>query len=113
MSEEGIVFVPIGVALARAVGFDAIVGMAIVALGIGVGFSSGFMNPFTVGVAQGIAEVPTFSGMSLRLVVWGVMLTVTIFYIMRYAKKIKQNPELSIVRELEEEEKDSHIVKIK
>ena len=40
MSEEGIVFVPIGVALARAVGFDAIVGMAIVALGIGVGFSS-------------------------------------------------------------------------
>lgn len=109
MSEEGIVFVPIGVALARAVGFDAIVGMAIVALGIGVGFSSGFMNPFTVGVAQGIAEVPTFSGMPLRLVVWGVMLTVTIFYIMRYAKKIKQNPELSIVRELEEEEKDSHI----
>lgn len=109
MSEEGIVFVPIGVALARAVGFDAIVGMAIVALGIGVGFSSGFMNPFTVGVAQGIAEVPTFSGMGLRLVVWVVMLLITIIYIMRYAKKIKQNPELSIVRELEEEEKDSHI----
>lgn len=109
MSEEGIVFVPIGVALARAVGFDAIVGMAIVALGIGVGFSSGFMNPFTVGVAQGIAEVPTFSGMGLRLVVWAVMLIITVLYIMRYAKKVKQNPQNSIVRELEEEEKDSHI----
>lgn len=109
MSEEGIAFVPVGVALARAIGYDAIVGMSIVALGLACGFSSGFMNPFTVGVAQGIAEVPMFSGMGLRLCVWVVMLIITTIYIMRYAKKVKQDPRLSIVAELEETEKDQKI----
>ncbi len=109
MSEEAIVFVPIGVALARAIGYDALVGMSIVSLGAACGFSSGFMNPFTVGVAQGIAEVPMFSGIALRLVVWVVMLTVTTIYILRYATKIKNNPELSIVRELELQEKENII----
>jgi uncharacterized ion transporter superfamily protein YfcC len=55
MAEEAIVFVPIGIALARALGYDAVTGMAMVALGAAAGFTSAFMNPFTVGVAQGIA----------------------------------------------------------
>ncbi len=109
MSEEAIAFIPIGVALARAVGYDAMVGCAIVSLGAAVGFNSAWMNPFTVGVAQGIAELPTFSGIELRLVIWAVSLVVTSLYIMRYASKIKKNPELSIVADIELQEKDNKI----
>ncbi len=109
MAEEAIVFVPIGIALSRALGYDAVVGMAIVSLGAAVGFTSGFMNPFTVGVAQGIAEIPLFTGIGLRLVIWVASLVLVIAYIYRYANKVKTNPELSIVYELEQEEKD-HII---
>lgn len=109
MAEEAIVFVPIGIALARALGYDAIVGMAIVSLGAAAGFTSGFMNPFTVGVAQGIAEVPMFSGIGMRLVIWVCTLLIVIVYIYRYANKVKSDPMNSLVHELEAEEKDKAI----
>lgn len=101
MSEETIVFVPIGIALARSLGFDAIVGTAIVFSGAAAGFIGGWMNPFTVGVAQGIAELPTFSGIGFRLVLYVAMLAAAIFLTMRYAYKVKANPEASYCRELE------------
>lgn len=109
MAEEAIVFVPIGIALARALGYDAITGTAMITLGAAVGFSSGFMNPFTVGVAQGISELPLFSGIAFRFVILGVMFIITTWYVMRYANKVKENPSKSIVRSLEIEEKDKVI----
>ncbi|NLY37601.1 MAG: YfcC family protein, partial [Tissierellia bacterium] len=74
MSEETIVFVPIGIALARSLGYDAMVGTAMIFSGAAAGFIGGWMNPFTVGVAQGIAELPTFSAIGFRLVLWVAML---------------------------------------
>lgn len=109
MAEEAIVFVPIGIALSRALGYDAVVGMAIVSLGAAAGFTSGFMNPFTVGVAQGIAEVPLFSGIGLRLVIWVCTLALVIGYIFRYANKVKSDLKNSIVYDLEVQEKDKAI----
>lgn len=109
MAEETIVFVPIGIALARALGYDALVGTAMVTLGAASGFTSGFMNPFTVGVAQGISELPLFSGIGLRFVILGVMLVLVNIYLLRYAHKVKNDPEKSIVRELEIEESDHKI----
>ncbi len=109
MAEEAIVFVPIGIALSRALGYDAIVGMAIVALGAAVGFTAGFMNPFTVGVAQTIAELPMFSGIILRLIIWVCTLVLVIAYIYRYANKVKADPSKSIVYELEQQEKGKAI----
>jgi len=109
MSEEAIVFVPIGVALARALKYDAVVGMAIVALGAACGNVSGMMNPFTVGVAQSIAELPLFSGIGMRIIAWIAMLIITSAYVMHYAKKISAHPELSYVREIEMQEKDNTI----
>lgn len=102
MSEESIIFVPIGIAIARALGYDALVGTAMVALGAASGFIGGMMNPFTVGVAQGIAEIPIFSGILFRSVVYIIVLTVGIIYVMSYAKKVKNNKESSIVYELEQ-----------
>ena len=104
-AEENIVFIPVAISLARALGYDAIVGMSLVTLGGAVGFNSAMMNPFTVGIAQGIAELPLFSGIGLRFIVWIVLLAVSIYYVMRYAMKIKDKPELSIIAEVELEER--------
>lgn len=97
MAEECIIFVPIGIGIALSLGYDAIVGTAMVAIGAASGFIGGMMNPFTVGVAQGIAEVPLFSGFAFRSVVYVFVISAAIFYVMRYAAKIRRDPESSIL----------------
>ncbi|MDL2294035.1 C4-dicarboxylate ABC transporter permease, partial [Ruminococcaceae bacterium OttesenSCG-928-D13] len=109
MSEECIAFVPIGIALARALGYDAIVGTAMVTIGAACGFTSGFMNPFTVGVAQGIAELPPFSGIGLRLVLGGVVLVVSCIYLIRYCGKLKKDKNNSLILEVEKAAEDTAI----
>lgn len=104
-SEETIVFIPMGISLALALGFDAIVGMSIVAVGAAIGFSAGIMNPFSVGIAQGIAELPTFSGMQLRIVLFFVLWAVTSLFIIRYANKVKKDPTKSLVYSIYQNEK--------
>lgn len=101
MSEESIIFVPIGIAIARAIGYDAITGTAMISLGAASGFIGGMMNPFTVGVAQSMAELQLFSGIGFRFVVYVFILALAIFYVMRYAAKVKKDPTKSIVYELE------------
>lgn len=96
-SEETIVFIAMGVSLAIALGYDAIVGMSMIALGAAIGFSAGFLNPFSVGIAQGIAELPTFSGMGLRIIMFIVLWIVTSLYVMRYAQKVKKDPTKSFL----------------
>lgn len=99
MSEEAIIFVPIGIVLAKALGYDAIVGTAMVTLGAAAGFIGGMLNPFTVGIAQQIAELRLFSGWGFRSVVYLVVLGTGILYVMHYAKKVKKNPKSSLVYE--------------
>ncbi len=110
MSTEVMIFVPLGIAIARTLGFDAITGTAMIALGAACGFTAGLLNPFNVGIAQSIAEVPLFSGLWLRAILLVCLLIATSLYIIKYAKKIKNNPDLSIVSELEKEEADSVIL---
>lgn len=107
MFEETIIFVPIGIVLARALGYDAITGVAMVYLGAMAGFNAGFLNPFTVGVAQEIAGLPIFSGIGLRLVNFVLFTGTTILYTSKYAKKVKEDPKLSLVADLEKENKQS------
>ncbi|MCM3569394.1 YfcC family protein [Neobacillus mesonae] len=99
LAEETIPYITIIVPLVIMLGFDSMVGAAIVLLGTSAGFTAAFMNPFTVGVAQGIAELPIFSGLQLRIIFWAIFLAISIWYVMRYAKKIKANPERSLVHE--------------
>jgi len=95
--EEWFPFVPVFVGIAIAMGFDAIVGVAIVGIGAGMGYSGAMMNPFTVGVAQGIAEVAPMSGMGFRFFCHICMIVVASFFIMRYALKVQADPTKSIV----------------
>ncbi len=95
MNEEVIPFVLIFVPLALALGYDTVTGVSIPFLGSQVGFGAAFLNPFNVGIAQGIAGVPVFSGMGYRLVVWATATVVTIAFLMWYAARVKRNPALS------------------
>lgn len=70
LAEETIIFVPIGIIIARTLGYDAMTGAAMVILGASSGFIGGMLNPFTVGVAQSVAELTLFSGWGLRSVIY-------------------------------------------
>lgn len=95
MNEEVIPFILIFVPLALALGYDTVTGVSIPFLGSQVGFSAAFLNPFNVGIAQGIAGVPVFSGMGYRFIVWALATFVTIAFLMWYAARVKANPALS------------------
>ncbi|WP_026894479.1 YfcC family protein [Clostridiisalibacter paucivorans] len=98
-AEEMLPFYPIVISLALALGFDTITGTAMVLLGAGAGFAGAFLNPFTIGIAQGIAGLPLFSGIGFRLLAYVIILGITITYVMRYAGKIQKNPESSLTYE--------------
>lgn len=101
LSEETLPFIPIIVLLCRQLGYDAMVGMGIVYVGARLGFASGMLNPFSLGVAQGIAELPMYSGLAFRGVWFVILLVVTIWYVQRYAKMVKEDPEKSCIRDVE------------
>ena len=104
LAEETIIFVPIGIIIARTLGYDALTGAAMVILGAASGFSGGMLNPFTVGVAQTVAELPMFSGWGLRTIIYLLILATAITTVMVYANKVKQDKTKSIVYHLEQEE---------
>ena len=85
LTTASIVFLPVGVAAARSLGYDAKTGMAMVMLGTNAGFAAGIYNPFSVGVAQTIAELPLYSGAWLRWLLLAVLVPVTGVYILRRA----------------------------
>ena len=100
MGEETIPFILIFVPLALSLGYDSIVGTAIPFLGAAAGFAAAFFNPFTVGIAQGFADLPLYSGLGYRVVTWFIGTGVIIAWVMVYAARVKKNPKLSPVYEL-------------
>ncbi len=107
--EEFLPFIPPIVLLCLTLGFDSITGVAIVMVGAGSGFAAAFTNPFTIGIAQEIAEVPMFSGLALRIPLFIITVGIAVAYVYRYAMKIKADPELSPVYQLDQERENSEI----
>lgn len=99
MYEDAIPFILVLCPLALALGFDSMVGLMTVHFSVAVGASAAFLNPFAVGVGQALAEVPLMSGVGVRVLLWMVMMAATSIYILRYALKVKKNPELSLCYE--------------
>lgn len=101
MSEEVLVFILLMIPMARAMGYDSIVGIAIPFLGAGAGFAGAFINPFTIGIAQGISGLPPASGMGYRIICWIVFTILAIVFVMIYARKILKNPKKSPVYQID------------
>ncbi len=91
-------FVPLGVMVALGLGYDIMVGAAVVIGGLSVGFATSPINPYTVGTAHAIADLPTFSGMGLRTAYCLTALIIMAHHTIRYVKKIEKDPERSIVK---------------
>jgi uncharacterized ion transporter superfamily protein YfcC len=99
MSEETIAFIIIIVPLAITMGYDSIVGVSMCFVAAGLGFAGALLNPFTIGIAQGLSDLPLFSGIEYRFFCWIVINAVGIAWILRYAAKVKKNPKASPVYE--------------
>lgn len=87
MSEETIAFVIIFVPLSISMGYDSIVGVSMCFVAAGLGFAGALLNPFTIGIAQGLSDIPLFSGIEFRFFCWIIINLFGISYILRYAKK--------------------------
>ncbi len=95
MNEEIIPFVLIIVPICLALGYDSIVGVAIPLIGAHIGFASAFLNPFNVGIAQGIAELPLFSGIGYRVICWAISSTLALLFLLWYVRRLRKNPQIS------------------
>ncbi len=109
-SEETMPFILIFIPLAYSMGYDSIVGTAIPFLGAAAGFAGSTLNPFTVGIAQSIAELPLYSGLEYRIFIWCISTFCMITFVMLYAKKIKANPKTSSMYEYDiKRKKELHL----
>lgn len=97
MGAEFIPLIPILLMLSKEMGYDRIYGVAILLIPEGIGWSTAITNPFTVQIAQQIAEVPIGSGIILRIVMFLVMATIGFLFLIRYGKRLKKDPDNSIM----------------
>lgn len=117
MSEETIAFTIILVPMAISMGYDSITGVCMVFVAAALGFAGAILNPFTIGIAQGLAGIPLFSGIEYRIFCWIIINIAGFAWILRYAAKVKKNPKLSLVYEEDQywrnlhENKDPEIVR--
>lgn len=97
MASEFYGFYPLIIGLGIAMGYDAMFGFAVIALGEFIGFMGATMNPYTVGIAQNIAGLPLYSGTGFRAICFAVFEGISILYVIRYAKKLEKDPKYSVV----------------
>jgi uncharacterized ion transporter superfamily protein YfcC len=99
MAEETIAFVAIFVPLSIRMGYDSIVGICLCFFAAGLGFAGATLNPFTIGIAQGLSNIPLFSGLEYRIFCWFVITALGIAFVLYYASRIRKNPGKSPVFE--------------
>ena len=102
MSEETIAFIVIFVPLAISMGYDSITGVLMCYVAAHIGFAGAMLNPFTIGIAQGLSGLPTFSGLGYRFFCWILLTLVAIVFTLFYARWVKRNPTKSIMYELDQ-----------
>ena len=89
---------PVFVGIFMGLGYDAIVGGAIIFLGVSIGYAAGTTNPYNIAVAQDVAGVELYSGMEFRWAIFVAFEALAILYVMNYARRVKANPERSLVK---------------
>jgi uncharacterized ion transporter superfamily protein YfcC len=103
MAEESLAFYLLVITVMIAAGYDALVGAAVVLLGCGIGVLGSTVNPFATGIASGIAGIPISEGLIGRLVILIVGVGIGIFFVMRYADRVKKDPSKSLVYSMKDD----------
>lgn len=102
MAEETLVFYPIIMPILLAAGYDVITGIMTVFLGASIGITGGIVSPFSVGIASNLAGISLADGLFVRLILYLSYLTFAITFVMRYAEKVRQNPQNSVVYDIKD-----------
>lgn len=89
MGEEAIAFCIVLLPIMQQLGYDAKVTVLTTYVATQIGFATSWMNPFSIAIAQSIAEIPVFSGAGFRMLAWACFTLVGLVFTMRYAKRIK------------------------
>lgn len=103
LAEETMAFYPILIPVFLAAKYDAMVGLACIFLGSGIGSMCSTINPFATIIASDAAGINWTTGFYNRLIMLGVCLIITIIYILRYAKRVKDDPSKSLIFDQKEE----------
>jgi uncharacterized ion transporter superfamily protein YfcC len=100
MAEESLAFYALVITVMIAAGYDALTGAAVVLLGCGIGTLGSTLNPFATGIASGFAGIPISEGLVSRLIILLVGLAIGIFFVLRYADRVKKDPSASVVHDM-------------
>jgi len=109
MCEETLPFYMVFIPLMINFGYDSLTGVAVVFLGAASGVAASTLNPFSVGIAQAIAELTPGSGVGYRAIQFIIFMTISISFVLLYAVKVKRNPKSSIVYELDQKNKEKYL----
>ena len=101
-NEEFLAFLPMLLSICFAMGFDSLTALGILFCSVAAGYGAGCTQSFTVGVAQGIAGLPLFSGIELRLVILVVLYLINTTFVTLYAMRVKKDPTKSAMYELDQ-----------
>lgn len=97
LAEETIAFYPILIPIFLAAKYDAMVPLASIYLGSCIGTMCSTVNPFSTIIASNASGINWTTGLIGRIIMLTLCLIIAIIYIMRYAKRVKNNPETSIL----------------
>ena len=111
MAEETLPFYLLLLPVMIAAGYDAVTAVAVILVGAGVGTLASTVNPFATVIASDAAGVSFTDGFNLRVLIYVTGLVTCIVYVMRYAEKVKRNPELSLVASMGEANREHFLTK--
>ncbi len=97
--EESVTLVPLAVAISLSLGWDSFIGVGISLVSVSFGYAAATFNPFNVGITQSMANIPMFSGVLFRILVFLVVYAVLALFFITYAKKIEKDPKKSLCYE--------------
>lgn len=106
MAEETLPFYMIFVPLMTSLGYDSLTAISIVLIGAAAGAAASTINPFSVGIAQALAQLTPGSGISYRVLMFIVFMIISIGFVMFYARSVKADPKKSIVYDIDKENKE-------
>lgn len=108
VNEMTLVYIPIILPLMIRLGYDSITACAVALCGSAAGFSAALTNPFTIAIGQNISGLPLYSGWQFRIITFIVTLSIGVWYIMKYASKIRKDITLSFVYEEDMEKREKY-----
>lgn len=106
MFEELVTLLPLIIVFMLSMKLDTMVGLGACLMAACFGFSSAITNPFSVGTAAQLAEIPVSSGVWLRIVFFIIVYIALCVFLMRYLNKILRDPQSSLTYEIDQKKRE-------